>query len=158
MADIFSKRKRSEIMSRIRNSGGPTERVFRRAVRETYGGRPNVNDERLPGTPDVSIYKLRVAVFMDGCYRHGCPKHSRIPKSWDLGDKADTMLEGHGAGDPVEQAAKEVLNLAVDWVRFCRGKAERPRVEEVTITPMEGEKLLRRTNSEPRPTAESAPF
>jgi len=81
MADVFSKRKRSQIMSRIRSSGGPKERVFRKAVREAYGGRTKVNDECLPGTPDVSIYKLKVAAFFDGCYWHGCPLHGRVPKS-----------------------------------------------------------------------------
>jgi DNA mismatch endonuclease (patch repair protein) len=81
MADVFSKRKRSQIMSRIRSSGGPKEQVFRKAVREAYGGRPKVNDERLPGTPDVSIYRLKVAMFMDGCFWHGCKEHSRTPKS-----------------------------------------------------------------------------
>lgn len=81
MADVFSKRKRSQVMSKIRSSGGPTEQRFRKAVREAYGGRPKVNDERLPGTPDVSVYKLKVALFLDGCFWHGCPKHSRIPKS-----------------------------------------------------------------------------
>lgn len=81
MADVFSKRKRSQIMSRIRSSGGPKEQIFRKAVREAYGGRPKVNDERLPGTPDVSIYKLKIAMFMDGCYWHGCPVHGKIPKT-----------------------------------------------------------------------------
>jgi DNA mismatch endonuclease (patch repair protein) len=81
MADVFTKRKRSEVMSKIRSSGGPTEQVFRKAVRQAYGGRTKVDDERLPGRPDVSIYKLKIAVFMDGCFWHGCPKHSRTPKS-----------------------------------------------------------------------------
>ncbi len=81
MADVFTKKKRSQVMSRIRSSGGPTEQRFRKAVREAYGGRTKVDDERLPGRPDVSIYKLKIAVFMDGCFWHGCPTHSRTPKS-----------------------------------------------------------------------------
>jgi DNA mismatch endonuclease (patch repair protein) len=81
MADVFTKRKRSQVMSRIRSSGGPTEQKFRKAVREAYGGRTKVDDERLPGRPDISIYQLKIAVFMDGCFWHGCPLHSRTPKS-----------------------------------------------------------------------------
>lgn len=81
MADVFSKKKRSQVMSKIRSSGGPTEQRFRKAVREAYGKRTKVDDERLPGRPDVSIYKLKVAIFLDGCYWHGCPLHGRIPKS-----------------------------------------------------------------------------
>lgn len=81
MADVFTKKKRSQVMAKIRSSGGPTEQKFRKAVREAYGKRTKVDDERLPGRPDVSIYKLKVAVFLDGCFWHGCPKHSRTPKS-----------------------------------------------------------------------------
>lgn len=33
------------------------------------------------GRPDFVWRKARVAVFVDGCFWHSCPKHSRIPKS-----------------------------------------------------------------------------
>lgn len=29
--------------------------------------------------PDVAFTKARVAVFVDGCYWHGCPDHGRVP-------------------------------------------------------------------------------
>ncbi len=29
--------------------------------------------------PDVVFTRLRLAVFVDGCYWHGCPEHCRIP-------------------------------------------------------------------------------
>jgi DNA mismatch endonuclease (patch repair protein) len=32
------------------------------------------------GRPDFVFRKLRVAVFVDGCFWHGCPKHGRRPK------------------------------------------------------------------------------
>lgn len=44
----------------------------------------------LPGvrrTADVVFTKAKVAVFVDGCYWHGCPEHYRRPRSnqsyWD---------------------------------------------------------------------------
>jgi DNA mismatch endonuclease, patch repair protein len=30
---------------------------------------------------DVAFPKLKIAVFVDGCFWHGCPIHSHIPKS-----------------------------------------------------------------------------
>lgn len=33
----------------------------------------------LPGKPDVVFVRARVAVFVDGCFWHGCPEHCRVP-------------------------------------------------------------------------------
>ena len=35
----------------------------------------------LPGTPDVVFRAERVAVFLDSCFWHGCPRHLRRPSS-----------------------------------------------------------------------------
>lgn len=41
----------------------------------------------LPGKPDFCFPRQKVAVFVDGCFWHGCPKCYRRPKSnlafWD---------------------------------------------------------------------------
>ncbi len=34
----------------------------------------------LSGKPDFVFARQRVAVFVDGCFWHGCPKHCRMPK------------------------------------------------------------------------------
>jgi DNA mismatch endonuclease (patch repair protein) len=34
---------------------------------------------RLPGTPDLCFISERVAVFVDGCFWHGCPLHYTAP-------------------------------------------------------------------------------
>ena len=31
--------------------------------------------------PDVAFTKYRLAVFLDGCFWHGCPEHGRPPRS-----------------------------------------------------------------------------
>ena len=31
------------------------------------------------GRPDFVFRKARLAVFVDGCFWHGCPKHATIP-------------------------------------------------------------------------------
>jgi DNA (cytosine-5)-methyltransferase 1 len=40
-----------------------------------------LHDERVPGHPDVIFAPARVAVFVDGCFWHGCAKCYREPKS-----------------------------------------------------------------------------
>jgi DNA mismatch endonuclease (patch repair protein) len=35
----------------------------------------------LPGTPDFAFERERLAVFVDGCFWHGCPLHYRPPKT-----------------------------------------------------------------------------
>lgn len=39
------------------------------------------NVRTLPGQPDVFIPSLRLAIFADGCFYHGCPEHGHVPKS-----------------------------------------------------------------------------
>lgn len=42
----------------------------------------------LVGRPDFVFPKARIAVFIDGCFWHGCPQHCRMPTSnrasWEL--------------------------------------------------------------------------
>ncbi len=80
MPDVFDPRKRSEVMSRIRGRGNrDTELVFRSLLRGAgiTGWRRHY---RIPGRPDFAFPKPRVAVFLDGCFWHQCPKCSRLPK------------------------------------------------------------------------------
>lgn len=35
----------------------------------------------VPGHPDIAYTKARLAIFVDGCYWHGCPSHCRRPSS-----------------------------------------------------------------------------
>jgi DNA mismatch endonuclease (patch repair protein) len=121
MADVFTKAKRSEVMSRIRGSGNKdtelklaellrSERItgWRRQV-EIRGrarsplraaGGASVHASRLASSlappktgahgvprstfrvkPDFVFTKLKLAIFVDGCFCHGCPKHATKPKN-----------------------------------------------------------------------------
>jgi len=85
--DIFSVNRRSEIMAAIRSSGTKPERLVleltRRLVRQELGRSTRIlaNATFVPGTPDVYVPSLRLALFVDGCFFHGCPIHGHIPKS-----------------------------------------------------------------------------
>ena len=40
-----------------------------------------LHDKTLLGKPDFFFKKDRLAIFVDGCYWHGCPKCGHIPKT-----------------------------------------------------------------------------
>lgn len=109
MADVFTKAKRSEVMARIRGRGNKdTElalaKVFRlnritgwrrqveiQVVAAVFGRRSlraaTAGAHRAPlqkplrVRPDFIFPKLKLAVFVDGCFWHGCPKHGTKPKN-----------------------------------------------------------------------------
>jgi DNA mismatch endonuclease (patch repair protein) len=45
------------------------------------GLRFRVNHADLPGRPDLSFTRARLAVFVDGCFWHLCPDHAVLPKN-----------------------------------------------------------------------------
>ena len=106
MPDIFTKAKRSEVMSRIRGRGNKEtelarirffcrERItgWRRHVEVRIadcglrnGAKPRTSHQSGKGVfsalrvrPDFVFPKFKVAVFVDGCFWHGCPLHATKP-------------------------------------------------------------------------------
>jgi DNA mismatch endonuclease (patch repair protein) len=80
MPDIFTKAKRSEVMSLIRGRGNKDTEValaklFRR--NKITGWRRH---QKIFGKPDFIFRQVRLALFVDGCFWHGCPKHGTKPK------------------------------------------------------------------------------
>jgi len=78
--DIFTKAKRSEVMSLIRGRGNKaTEMALAKFFRrhKITGWRRN---QKVFGKPDFVFPNYRLAVFVDGCFWHGCPKHGTQPK------------------------------------------------------------------------------
>jgi DNA mismatch endonuclease (patch repair protein) len=81
MADVFSKKKRSQVMAAIKSKGNKdTEFRLISILRDhqIVGWRRN---QKLLGKPDFVFRDERLAVFVDGCFWHGCPKHGRTPGS-----------------------------------------------------------------------------
>ena len=69
-------------MSRIRSTETSPEMLLRKAL-WTAGLRYRLKN-KLPGKPDIVFPSAKVAVFIDGCFWHGCPIHGRVPKSNQL--------------------------------------------------------------------------
>ena len=79
MTDVFTKAKRSEVKSRIRERGNKdTELALAQAMR-TGGITGWRRNQKVFGQPDFVFRKARVAVFVDGCFWHACPKHFNLP-------------------------------------------------------------------------------
>src|ERR1700685_1997695 len=72
---------RSLLMSRVRRTGTRPEMLLRAALhRAGYRYRINTGST-LPGRPDIVLRRFRLAIFVDGCFWHGCPRHGTVPKT-----------------------------------------------------------------------------
>lgn len=81
MPDTLSPSARSARMALVRSTGNKsTELRLIQIMRQLKicGWRRRYP---LPGRPDFTFPSLRLAVFVDGCFWHGCPAHCRRPKS-----------------------------------------------------------------------------
>ena len=79
MADRLTPRERSRLMSRICAKETSPEMLLRKGLWEA-GLRYRLAN-KLPGKPDIVFPSAKVAVFVDGCFWHGCPLHGHVPKS-----------------------------------------------------------------------------
>lgn len=78
MADVFSKKKRSAIMAAVKGRGTrSTELAVRCLLRKHHMAGWRSNLASMPGTPDFVFKKIKLAVFVDGCFWHGCPVCTR---------------------------------------------------------------------------------
>jgi len=103
MPDVFTQAKRSEVMSRIRSRGNrATElvlvKLFRahgitgwrrhRSIRfnvqlstsNVERSKLSVGRWKFSVRPDFVFPRFRLAIFVDGCFWHGCPQHATQPK------------------------------------------------------------------------------
>ena len=68
-------------MQAIRSKNTKQELRLRGALRETGLTGYRVNLRGVIGSPDVAYTRWRVAVLVDGCFWHGCPRCYREPAS-----------------------------------------------------------------------------
>ena len=79
MTDVFSKEKRSWIMSRVKGRDTKPEILVRSFVHR-MGFRFRVHRRDLPGTPDIVLPRHGKVIFVHGCFWHGhtgCPRSQR---------------------------------------------------------------------------------
>lgn len=70
MTDIFTKKKRSWLMSRVRGTNTSLEKIIFNHLRKNgiYFQR---HYKKAPGSPDIALPRKRLCVFMDGDFWHG---------------------------------------------------------------------------------------
>ena len=77
MPDVLTKAQRSYNMSRIRRSNTRPELKIRKVMKVlgfTY------QPKGIFGNPDFVNKREKIAVFVDGCFWHGCPVHYKPPE------------------------------------------------------------------------------
>src|SRR6185369_18063696 len=81
--DKFDSETRSRVMSRIKSTGTKTTERRVRAALVAAGKRGWLvgNKMKLPGSPDFVFPKTKTALFVDGCFWHGCPRCYTSPKT-----------------------------------------------------------------------------
>ncbi len=122
MADIVSKKKRSEMMAGIRGKNTRPELLIRKGL-HARGFRFRLHDKKLPGKPDLVLPKYRAVIFVNGCFWH---KHDCHLFKWPK-TRADfwrTKIEGNVANDLkaahlLEQKGWRILTI---WECALKGK------------------------------------
>lgn len=79
MADVFSRLKRSYIMSNIRSHGNKRTELALLSIFRRYHIIGWRRHQHILGRPDFVFRKQRLAVFVDGCFWHNCPSHAKLP-------------------------------------------------------------------------------
>jgi DNA mismatch endonuclease (patch repair protein) len=105
---------RGEMMSRIRSKHNQsTEIALLRMLRsaDISGWRRHTS---LPGKPDFAFPKSKVAVFVDGCFWHGCAKCYVRPKTnrkfWDK-KRTDNMARDRSVNLRLRKNGWKVVRL-----------------------------------------------
>lgn len=81
--DPLTKPQRSDLMSTVRSRGNRSTEMAVESVLLTHDIRGWVkHPDGIPGRPDFYFPRLPLAVFVDGCFWHACPKCARnTPRS-----------------------------------------------------------------------------
>ncbi len=143
--DIWDKKKRSEVMSKIRSKNTKPEMTLRKAL-FAKGYRYRINDKKIPGKPDIVFPKYKTVIFIHGCFWHGhenC-KIAHIPKS-NI-DFWKNKIEKNKERDQINYKRTILLGWKVIVVWECRiSKKSIPDIIEEIVA------ILNETHPTPSP-------
>lgn len=113
---------KSEQMARVRSRGTAPEIAVRKAL-SRVGVRYRLHRKDLPGTPDVYVGRLRLAIFVNGCFWHGhdCPRGKRPATNADFWYAKIERNRERDATVTRELAERGIESLTV-WqcdLRYC---------------------------------------
>lgn len=127
-------------MARVRQKGTKAELALRRQL-YTKGIRYRVDFEVLKKprrVADIAFPGLKIAVFVDGCFWHGCPEHASWPKQ-----NSEFWKEKIEANRRRDRDTNERLR-GMGWTVFRFWEHESPaEAAEVVADEVTAEKLRR---------------
>jgi DNA mismatch endonuclease, patch repair protein len=129
--DRLSPERRSWLMSRVGNKNTTAEVRVRRAV-HFRGFRYRLHRRHLPGTPDLTFPRHRIAVFVHGCFWH---RHVGCSKSIDPKTRVDywqNKFAGNVERDRRAVAELEGLGWRVHVIWECETKDEQMLSQRLT--------------------------
>ena len=80
MTDLLTPAQRSALMAKVKGSGNASTELRLIAVFRALGITGWRRKAAILGKPDFVFPALKLAVFVDGCFWHGCPLHATSPK------------------------------------------------------------------------------
>lgn len=112
--DNLTPQQRKKNMANIRRSGTQIELKFRKYIWNNGLRGYRTNYSKKAGKPDLYFTKKQIAVFIDGCYWHMCPKCFVRPKSHN--DYWDSKIEKNAERD--KKTNKILKNEGTKIIRF----------------------------------------
>jgi len=122
--DIVSKKRRSWLMSRIRSKGNERTEIRLAKLMRAAGIRGWRRHLPIPGRPDFCFRKQKVAVFVDGCFWHGCYRCFRLPKQNRAFWKA--KIEGNIKRD--FSVSRRLKRLGWNVIRLKECRLKNPKI------------------------------
>ena len=120
---------RSRIMRAVKSAGTAPELIVA-AWLKSARYKPLLNQRALPGSPDLVLPRLRIAIFVNGCFWHGhrCARGRRIPATnveyWTKKLVANKKRDG-SAKRKLRRMAWRVVTV---WECQTRSDARRKRL------------------------------
>jgi DNA mismatch endonuclease (patch repair protein) len=103
MVDIFTKTKRSAVMAAIRSVGNRSTELSLAVAFRRNGVKGWRRHTDISGKPDFAFFRAKVAIFVDGCFWHACPKHGHKSHSnrnyWDKKLEKNRLRDRKITGD-----------------------------------------------------------
>ena len=123
--DNLSLEQRRKNMSNIRSTGNrSTEKRLRSSLVGAGISGFTMHTKIVPGKPDIAFLAQKLAVFVDGCFWHGCPKCYIRPKSSQ--DYWDAKIQRNRQRDA--KINKELKAIGWTPLRIWEHQVKRPKL------------------------------
>lgn len=127
MVDVFTKKKRSEIMSRIRSKNTEAEKTVFSYLRSKHISFQR-HYKKAAGCPDIALPKKKKAVFIDGDFWHG-RDFARVQRGRKSNDYWVGKIKANIARDKKQRAAlrRAGWSILVVWASEIKRKDTRAK-------------------------------